>query len=300
MTGRNRSLAGEGRVAFFEIVFTTSFSRVLVVIGLNLAFWGSPDAQSVRYSLAMASKAQTKQQLIERLIADGLVETREIAEKQIRAGLVRVDGAVVDKPGTRVSSTASVTVAAPKQFVGRGALKLVGALDAFGVSPTGMVCADVGACTGGFTEVLLLRGADKVYAIDVGYGDLDWKIRSNPKVVVMERTNARYVERLPDPIELVVIDVSFISLTKVLPVVVNWLSPNGKIVSLVKPQFEAERSEVGEGGIITSAEVHERVVAKIQDFLPSIGLRHSATIPSPILGTEGNKEFLMLAERVEP
>lgn len=245
----------------------------------------------------MARKAPTKRQLIEHLLAEGFCDARDIAEKHIRAGLVRVDGAIVDKPGTRVAVDALITVTTPKQFVGRGAHKLAGALDAFGVSPQGMVCADVGACTGGFSEVLLLRGAEKVYAIDVGYGDLDWKIRSNPKVVVMERTNVRYVERLPDPISLVVIDVSFISLTKVLPIVVNWLMPGGKIVALVKPQFEAERGEVAEGGIIVDSAVHERVIAKIRDFLPSIGLTHSATVPSPILGMEGNKEFFLLAER---
>jgi 23S rRNA (cytidine1920-2'-O)/16S rRNA (cytidine1409-2'-O)-methyltransferase len=246
----------------------------------------------------MAPKAQTKQQLIERLVSEGFFDTRDVAEKQIRAGLVRVDGVVIDKPGTRVSVNAPIFVATPKQFVGRGAHKLAGALDSFGVSPQGMVCADVGACTGGFTEVLLLRGAEKVYAIDVGYGDLDWKIRSNPKVVVMERTNARYVERLPDPIALIVIDVSFISLTKVLPVVVNWLAPGGKIVALVKPQFEADRGEVADGGVIIDPVVHERVIAKIRDFLPSVGLAHGATVPSPILGMEGNKEFFMLAERL--
>lgn len=245
----------------------------------------------------MASKSRTKQQLIDRLISEGLVETRDVAEKQIRAGLVRVDDAVVDKPGTLIALDAQVTVTPQKQFVGRGALKLVGALDAFGVSPAGMVCADVGACTGGFTEVLLLRGADRVYAIDVGYGDLDWKIRSNPKVVVMERTNARYIDRLPDPVSLVVIDVSFISLTKILPAVVNWLGPTARIIALVKPQFEAERSEVDEGGIVTSAIVHDRVITSIRDFLPSVGLRYVQTIPSPILGTEGNREFLMMAER---
>lgn len=245
----------------------------------------------------MASKSQSKRQLIERLVDEGLCDTRENAEKQIRAGLVRVDGAVVDKPGTRVSVKADISVVATKQFVGRGAHKLLGALDAFGVSPSKMVCADVGACTGGFTEVLLLRGADKVYAIDVGYGDLDWKIRSNPKVVVMERTNARYVERLPESIDLVVIDVSFISLTKILPVIVHWLGPSGIIIALVKPQFEAERSEIGEGGIVTSSVVHDRVIASIRDFLSTVGLSHRGTMPSPILGTEGNKEFLMLIER---
>ena len=145
--------------------------------------------------------------------------------------------------------------------------------------------------------MLLLRGAQRVYAIDVGYGDLNWKIRTDSRVVVMERTNVRYVERLQDPIDLVTIDVSFISLTKVLPVIAKWLVPGGKVIALVKPQFEAERNEVGAGGIVGNPEVHERIVSSIQDFLPSAGLTHKGTIPSPILGTEGNKEFLVWAER---
>ena len=245
----------------------------------------------------MAPKSPPKQQLIERLVLEGIFPTREVAEKQIRAGLVRVEGTMVDKPGTMISVEASISLAPRKDFVGRGALKLSGALDAFHVSPSGKICADVGACTGGFTEVLLRRGAEKVYAIDVGYGDLDWKIRTNPRVVVMERTNVRYVERLPDSIDLVTIDVSFISLTKVLPVVSQWLVSGGSVIALVKPQFEAAKGEVGEGGIVQDVAVHERVVHSVQEFLASVGLIHRATVPSPILGTEGNKEFLMWAER---
>jgi 23S rRNA (cytidine1920-2'-O)/16S rRNA (cytidine1409-2'-O)-methyltransferase len=245
----------------------------------------------------MASKAPSKRKLIERLLSEAIVETRDGAEKQIRAGLVRVEGAIVDKPGTLVSVDARITLAPRKDFVGRGALKLIGALDFFSINPRGAICADVGACTGGFTDVLLQRGAEKVYAIDVGYGDLDWKIRTHPRVVVMERTNVRYVEQLPDLISLVTIDVSFISLTKVLPVVSRWLVPGGTVVALVKPQFEAAREDVGEGGIITSAEIHDKVLSKTQEFLATVGLRHRGSIPSPILGTEGNKEFLMWAER---
>jgi len=245
----------------------------------------------------MASKVPSKRQLVDRLVSEGLFDSRDTAEKRIRAGMVRVEGVVVDKPGTLVGATARIAVEPGKDFVGRGAHKLAGALDSFAISPQGMICADVGACTGGFTEVLLLRGAQKVYAIDVGYGDLNWKIRTDSRVVVMERTNVRYVERLPDPISLVTIDVSFISLTKVLPVVANWLAPGGIVIALVKPQFEAERDEVGAGGIIQSAEVHERIVTSIQNFLPTVSLAHKGTISSPILGAEGNKEFLMWAIR---
>lgn len=243
-------------------------------------------------------KGNKKVKLIDKLVDDQIAISRDVAEKQIRAGLIRVDGAIVDKPGTLVSAQAAIAVTQRKDFVGRGALKLVGALDGFGVSPDGMICADVGACTGGFTEVLLLRGAAKVYAIDVGYGDLDWKIRTNPKVVVMERTNVRYVESLPDSISLVTIDVSFISLDKVLPVIANWLRPGGIVIALVKPQFEASSSEVGEGGIISDPAVHERVVQKVSDLLPSLGLERRGLIASPILGTEGNKEFLLWASKI--
>jgi 23S rRNA (cytidine1920-2'-O)/16S rRNA (cytidine1409-2'-O)-methyltransferase len=248
--------------------------------------------------MPMAPKAPQKQKLIDRLVSEGIAPSQQVAEKHIRAGLVRVEGVTVDKPGTLVSVESQITLAPRKDFVGRGAHKLCGALDEFELSPSGKICADVGACTGGFTEVLLLRGAEKVYAIDVGYGDLDWKIRTNPRVVVMERTNVRYVEQLPDAIDLVTIDVSFISLTKVLPVISKWLVPGGVVIALVKPQFEAAKEDVGEGGIIESAVVHDRVTQTVRDFLPSVGLAHRGTIPSPILGTEGNKEFLMWAERV--
>jgi 23S rRNA (cytidine1920-2'-O)/16S rRNA (cytidine1409-2'-O)-methyltransferase len=241
----------------------------------------------------MPPKNPPKKKLVERLVDEGLIASREIAEKRVLAGLVRVDGQVVDKPGTQVSVAARIVVEGLKEYVGRAAHKLAAALDAFSLSPQGLVCVDVGACTGGFTEVLLLRGAERVYAIDVGYGDLDWKIRSDPRVVVMERTNVRHVESLPEPISLVSIDVSFISLSKVLPVVARWLVPEGVVVALVKPQFEAARDEVGEGGIITDPAVHSRVLREVIEVLTFCGLEHGGTVPSPILGTEGNKEFLI-------
>jgi 23S rRNA (cytidine1920-2'-O)/16S rRNA (cytidine1409-2'-O)-methyltransferase len=246
----------------------------------------------------MVRKASPKKRLIARIVDDGLADTLEEAEKLVRAGLVRVDGVVIDKPGGAISPSSDVSVRERKEFVGRGAHKLIAALDSFSISSQGRVCADVGACTGGFTDVLLRRGAEKVYAIDVGYGDLDWRIRTDPRVVVMERTNVRYVESLPDPVSLVTIDVSFISLTKVLPVVAKWLVPSGDIIALVKPQFEAPREDVGEGGIILNEEVHRAVLEKVTQFLSSAKLHHVATIPSPILGTEGNKEFLLHACRM--
>ncbi len=246
----------------------------------------------------MGSKAKEKRTLVERLVRDGLCPDLDTAERHIRAGLVRVGGEVVDKPGSITEDKLSVSVTPRREFVGRGALKLEAAIKHFALSVQGDVCADVGACTGGFTDILLRSGAQKVYAIDVGYGDLDWRIRTDPRVVVMERTNARYLEELPEKISFVSIDVSFISLTQILPAVCKWLGERATIVALVKPQFEATREDVGEGGIVTDPSVHERVVRKIVEFLPSLGLTFRGSEPSPILGTEGNQEFLLWCERV--
>lgn len=239
-----------------------------------------------------------KLSLKQRLLAEGLFESEELAAKAILAGLVRVDGAVVDKVGALVSSQALISVRQRKAFVSRAALKLEGALNAFKIDPSGRICADVGACTGGFTEVLLQRGAERVFAIDVGYGDLDWKVRSNPRVTVMERTNARFLEALPLKVSLVVIDLSFISLDKILPVVVGWFDRAkaiGDIVALIKPQFEARREDIGSGGIITDERVHHEVCSRIEGLLPGLGLARCGLEPSPILGAEGNREFLLWA-----
>lgn len=239
-----------------------------------------------------------KRALKERIQSEGLVGSADEAERLIRAGLVRVGDAVVDKPGTPVFDDVHVSISGRREYVGRGALKLEAAFSSFGLSASGKVCADVGACTGGFTEVLLRHGAARVYAIDVGYGDLDWRIRSDARVVVMERTNARYVEALAEPVTFISIDVSFISLTLILPAVCRWLSPGGEIVALIKPQFEAAREDVGSGGVIINPEVHQGVVERIKDFLPSVGLEHRGIIESPILGGEGNKEFLLWAWKI--
>lgn len=239
-----------------------------------------------------------KRALKERVLAEGLAASSDEAEKLIRAGLVRVGDAVVDKPGTPIFDDLTISTSGRKEYVGRGALKLEAAFSEFSLSVSDRTCADVGACTGGFTEVLLRHGAARVYAIDVGYGDLDWRIRSDARVVVMERTNARYVEALAEPVTFISIDVSFISLTLILPAVCRWLSPGGEIVALIKPQFEAAREEVGAGGVITNPAVHQGVVQRIIDFLPSAGLEHRGIIESPILGGEGNKEFLLWAWKI--
>jgi len=245
----------------------------------------------------MTRKKVSKRTLVQRLLDDGLAPDRETASKWILAGLVRVNGERSDKAGSSVADDSIIQVSQPREYVGRGAYKLEAALRAFAIPVSGAVCADVGVCTGGFTEVLLRAGAAKVYAIDVGYGDLDWKIRSDPKVVVMERTNARHVDSLGEPVSVVSIDVSFISLTKILPAVTRWLAPNASIIALVKPQFEARREEVGAGGIVMDPAVHERVVGEISACGQTLGLVTRGIEASPILGTEGNKEFLIWLQR---
>lgn len=228
------------------------------------------------------------------LVERGLAETRERAQALILAGEVNISGRVMDKASTQVDESVDLTIRAPLPYVSRGGYKLAGALDTFDVSPAGLVCADIGASTGGFTDVLLQRGASKVYAIDVGYGQLAWKLRQDGRVVVMDRVNARYLESLPEPIELVVIDVSFISLEHILRVAQKLLKPEaGRIVALIKPQFEAGKGEVGRGGIVRDPQVHQTVKEKIERFSKELGLFVEGIIESSIVGTEGNVEFLI-------
>lgn len=233
------------------------------------------------------------------LVERGIAETRSKAQALIMAGEVRVGGQVLDKPGAMVPSDAEVTIAAGLPYVSRGGLKLQAALDAFGVDPHGWVVADVGASTGGFTDCLLQRGAARVYAIDVGYGQLAWSLRRDPRVVILERTNVRYLTTLPEPVDLATIDVSFISLELVLPVVNGWLKENGRIISLVKPQFEVGKGEVGRGGVVRRPEQHEAVLIRVADCAGSLRLRLAGVEPSPILGPAGNREFLAYLVRGE-
>ena len=227
------------------------------------------------------------------LVERGLAETRERAQALILAGEVSVNARPVNKAGAQVDEAAELAVRAPLPYVGRGGYKLAGALDAFQVSPEGLVCADIGASTGGFTDVLLQRGAARVYAVDVGYGQLAWKLRQDPRVVVMDRINARYLEQLPELVDLVVIDVSFISLELILRVARRLLKPAGQIIALVKPQFEAGREQVGRGGIVRDVETHRAVLDKIVRAAEGLGLRVLGLIRSPIEGAEGNVEFLI-------
>jgi 23S rRNA (cytidine1920-2'-O)/16S rRNA (cytidine1409-2'-O)-methyltransferase len=236
----------------------------------------------------------TKRRLDVLLTEKGLVESRSRAQALIMAGKVRVAGQAATKPGVLVSVEADLSVVEDSPYVSRGGLKLAAALTGFDLDPTGAVCADVGASTGGFTDVLLQRGAAYVYAIDVGYGQLAWKLRQDKRVVVLERTNARYLESLPEPIDLAVIDVSFISLNLILPVVVNWLKPTGLVAALVKPQFEAGPEQVGKGGVVRDPAVHRQVLAQvITAAAAAADLVVFGLLPSPITGPAGNHEFLL-------
>jgi 23S rRNA (cytidine1920-2'-O)/16S rRNA (cytidine1409-2'-O)-methyltransferase len=238
----------------------------------------------------MASKQRLDLLVLER----GLASSREKARGMIMAGEVLISGKVVDKPGMQVASDVQLELKAKPRFVSRGGLKLAHALEVFQFHVEGLVCADVGASTGGFTDCLLQNGAAKVYALDVGYGQLDLKLRSDPRVIVMERVNARYVKALPETMQFVVIDASFISLRLLLPVIKNWLCPTGSVVALVKPQFEAGPSDVGKGGVVRDSRIHHRVLVEVLSSALSIGYSVGGLTTSPIKGPAGNVEFLAL------
>ncbi|MBI5878647.1 MAG: TlyA family RNA methyltransferase [Chloroflexi bacterium] len=227
------------------------------------------------------------------VVARGLAESREKAQRLIMAGEVFVDGQRMDKPGMTVPAEAGIEVRGGLPYASRGGFKLAHALDRFGITVAERVCADVGASTGGFTDVLLQRGAARVYAIDVGYGQLAWELRTDPRVVVMDRTNIRLVESLPEPASFACIDVSFISLTLVLPVVARLLTPGGELVALVKPQFEAGKGRVGKGGVVRDPAVHRDVLARMLALCEANGWSVGGLTASPIKGPAGNIEFLL-------
>jgi 23S rRNA (cytidine1920-2'-O)/16S rRNA (cytidine1409-2'-O)-methyltransferase len=233
-----------------------------------------------------------KERLDKLMVARELARSRNRAQRLIRAGEVRVEGEIADKPGTRYPEDAAITVAERPPFVGRGGEKLEAALQHFPVDVEGRVAADIGASTGGFTDCLLQRGAAKVYAVDVGYGQLAWKLRQDVRVVVMERTNARYLKSLPEPVDLIVSDVSFISLRLIYQAAVQWLRPEGDVVSLIKPQFEAGRAQVGKGGVIRDPAVHRDVLETVTGFMAEFGLQLQGLMVSPLVGPAGNVEFL--------
>lgn len=239
---------------------------------------------------------KTKKRLDVLLVEQGYADNRTKAQAIIMSGQVYVNGQKADKPGTSFEDTVSIEVrGATCPYVSRGGLKLEKALRDFGVDPTGYVCSDSGASTGGFTDCLLQQGASKVFAIDVGYGQLDWKIRSDPRVVVMERTNVRYVtpEQLGQPLDLSVIDVSFISLSIVLPVIKTFLKPDsGQVLCLIKPQFEAGREKVGKKGVVREPETHKEVLDNFVSLADSLEFKILGLTFSPVKGPEGNIEFL--------
>lgn len=233
---------------------------------------------------------------LDQLVFDlGLTESRERAKTTVMSGLVYVNGQKADKPGMQVAPDVKVEVRGDAlPYVSRGGFKLEKALSVFPVDPTGLVCIDCGASTGGFTDVLLKNGASKVYAVDVGYGQLAWSLRNDARVVSMERTNVRYLtpEQIPEPLDLAVMDLSFISVRLILPAVYPLLKDNAAVVCLIKPQFEAGREEVGKKGVVRDRSVHLSVLNTFLDFVPTVGFTTLGLDYSPIKGPEGNIEYL--------
>lgn len=244
----------------------------------------------------MASKKRLDVMVFER----GLAPTRSKAQAYIMAGEVLVNGDRVDKVGTKFKDDVEIRVKSRPPYVSRGGEKLAGALSDFKYDPSGLICADVGASTGGFTDCLLQKDAKRVYAIDVGYGQIAYKLRVDDRVVVLERTNARHLTALDELVELVVVDASFISLTLLLPAIVQWMTAHGDVIALIKPQFEAGKDEVGKGGVIKDQRVHRRVIRDVARFADSLGFSVYGLTVSPIKGLkEGNTEFLIWLHRGE-
>lgn len=236
-----------------------------------------------------------KQRLDVLIVSRGLCDSREQAQRLILAGEVSVREQVITKPGTKVDDSLPITLKSKPKYVSRGGLKLEGALQAFPVSVQGKVCLDIGSSTGGFTDCLLQNGALRVHAVDVGTNQLVWKLRNDPRVIVREQFNARYMtpEDLGEKVELIVSDVSFISLTKILPAAYGCLLPGGDLLVLIKPQFELQPEDIGAGGIVRDPDLHQRAVDKIHDFVVNeLGREWMGIADSPIKGMEGNKEFL--------
>ena len=237
------------------------------------------------------------------VVESGLAPSRHQAKALIMAGKILVDEQPLDKPGARISTEAAVALRGePLRYVSRGGLKLEAALDSLEFNVSGRVCLDIGASTGGFTDCLLQNGAARVFAVDVGYGQLAWRLRQDPRVVVIERTNIRYMpaDALNARVDLVTIDVSFISLKIVVPASLKFMKRRGTIIALIKPQFEVGREHVGKGGVVRNPLLHETVIASLQTHFADIGLSSRAVIPSPILGPKGNREFIIVLEPAAP
>ncbi len=240
-------------------------------------------------------KIRLDQALVER----AFYQSREQAQRAIMAGQVRIGEQVAQKPSILVGPEVMIATAAAPRFVGRGGLKLEGALDFFGIDVSDQIAVDIGASTGGFTDCLLQRGARKVYAIDVGHGQLAWKIRNDPRVTVFEKTNARAISPslISEAANICVIDVSFISLTLILPNAFQLVTPSGMVLALIKPQFELERSDVGRGGIVRDASLHEKAQGKVVSFVEASGHEVIGLAPSVVAGADGNREFFICARK---
>jgi len=244
--------------------------------------------------------APRKKRLDVLVVERGLAKSRETARTLIMSGNILVNDQPMDKPGMQLAEDARIVSRKPAMpYVSRGGLKLAHALTEIGLDVSGFMCLDVGASTGGFTDCLLQSGAFRVYAVDVGYGQLDWKLRQDERVTVVERTNIRYITRalLPEDFDLVTIDVSFISLKIVIPAVEPFLKPDGHILALVKPQFEVGRDQVGKGGVVRDARLHDQVITELESYFEKLSLVSETVIPSPVLGPKGNREFLMYLAR---
>jgi 23S rRNA (cytidine1920-2'-O)/16S rRNA (cytidine1409-2'-O)-methyltransferase len=231
------------------------------------------------------------------ILEKGLASSRQRAQALIMAGKVFVDTQRIDKPGIHLPDDVSITIKDDDQvYVSRGGLKLQAALEALHLNVRGLTCMDVGASTGGFTDCLLKHGARRVYAVDVGYGQLAWQLRQDPRVIPIERTNIRHMnpDRLPEKVELATIDASFISLKVVVPPVRRFLTPDGKILALIKPQFEVGKGKVGKGGVVKDAQQHAEVIRDLTVFFTELGFECGSVVPSPIQGPKGNQEFMIL------
>jgi 23S rRNA (cytidine1920-2'-O)/16S rRNA (cytidine1409-2'-O)-methyltransferase len=241
-----------------------------------------------------------KERLDKLLVEKGIVQSRERARALIMAGKVATEGKIIDKPGVQVKVEANLKLRGNgSPYVSRGGEKLEGALATFGIDPKGMVVMDVGASTGGFTDCVLQKGAQKVYAVDVGYGQLAWKLQKDPRVVNLERRNIRYLqkEEVQNETDLILIDTSFISIEKFLPFLMKFLKEGGSILSLIKPQFEVGKGEVGKGGVVRDAALHQKVIDRISTFSRELGLRVLGVTESLLLGPKGNKEFFIYLKK---
>lgn len=242
-----------------------------------------------------------KERLDTLLYQRGLAESREKAKALILSGSVIVNGSKIERAGTKVGSNTEIVLLKKSfPYVSRGGLKMEGALNAFEFDVSKVVAMDVGASTGGFTDCLLKRGAERIYAVDVGYGQLAWSLRNDPRVVVLERQNIRYLQRdlIPEQVDLVTIDVSFISLKKVIPAILPWLKEAGALIALIKPQFEAGKGAVGKGGLVTDPKIHQAVVENICHNGKAWQLKKKGFSPSPITGQKGNREFFVYFQKM--